>query len=195
MTHRNTPDGDKPEDNIPAGDKPAGNVPAATNPDNEITGEIPRVDAPTTDTPTGGRPAGQPHPRRRPLRDRNWKHIYRTRIRTSTAILLVAFLGCWTLYGFTSQRYAPAPTTTAPAQVARTTTPTYYSEPATTYSSTTPSVSESVSGEPSVSGTSGEEGAESAPGTDESSTTTTNKNPFQWLQPNTTNTTTTVPSR
>jgi hypothetical protein len=190
MTHRNDPDGDKPEGNIPAGPKPA----AATNPGNEITGEIPRADAPT-DTPTGGLPAGQPHPRRRPLRDRNWKHIYRTRIRTSTAILLVAFLGCWTLYGFTSQRYAPAPTPTAPAQVARTTTPTYYSEPSTTYSSTTPSVSESVSGEPSESGTSGEEGDEPAPGTDESSTTTTNNNPFQWLRPNNTNTTTTVPSR
>lgn len=82
------------------------------------------------------------------FRRREWGHIRGTRIRTSTAAMVVVFLGLLTLYGWTSQHYgvvapAPQPTRThAPSS----TTPSY------TYSTESRSRAPSVS-RPSLSET------------------------------------------
>lgn len=77
-----------------------------------------------------------------PERFRDWGHVYKTRIRTSTAVLVVAFLGSTILYGYTSQRYGvvqpPPPPAPASSTIATTT-----DEPS--WSSTPPSMSETAS--------------------------------------------------
>ncbi|NDK92110.1 hypothetical protein GYA93_21445 [Gordonia desulfuricans] len=85
---------------------------------------------------------------------RDWRHIYKTRIRTSTAVLLVAFIVCSVVYGYTSQRYAAPETGTTSRVVNTTPREREYTEPSTTRSSSSsvPSSSSSEeSSEPSVS--------------------------------------------
>ncbi|MYR04862.1 hypothetical protein GTV32_00245 [Gordonia sp. SID5947] len=78
-----------------------------------------------------------------PRAPRDWRHVYKTRMRTSTAILLVAFLGSVVLYGYTSQRYgvvappAPQPARTTQSSTTTTETP----KPSSTMRSTSSSTS------------------------------------------------------
>ena len=103
--------------------------------------------------------------------ERNWKYIKGTRIRTSTAIVLVAFFGAWVLYGFSSQRYLDDQPSTTP-HVTQTTEPTYR-EPTTTTESR-PSVSSSepsVTTESSDADTQTEDGQNGGSGTETTTTT------------------------
>ncbi|MGV9711699.1 hypothetical protein ACWDTI_13665 [Gordonia sp. NPDC003424] len=107
----------------------------------------------TTDTDTAAQPTTGRHHQQ--SGKRHWGHIYGTRIRTTTAAMIVVFLALLALYGWTSQHYgvvAPVQPTPAP----KTTTPVYtYSTPTSTppsrssTESTTPKAGESgsVSGE------------------------------------------------
>ncbi|GAC47464.1 hypothetical protein [Gordonia aichiensis] len=132
---------------------------------------------------------------------RDWRHIPRTRIRTSTALVSVLFIVCVVLYGYTSQRYGivdpPAP---QPARHRTTvqTTPesTYSTPPSSSYPSTTgPSETTGESGTESVA-----PGGQTAPGQSGQPTTTRgngfsdffNRNQQQNEQQNET---TAVPSR
>ncbi|OPX14227.1 hypothetical protein [Gordonia sp. i37] len=161
------------------------------------TDQIPIV-TDDAESDTGARPATDPTPatpQRRGWRDRNWKHIKGTRVRSGTAILVVLFVACWVMYGYTSQRYAPPEQPSTGRQVVRTSEPTYR-EPTTSYSSTTSSsVSSSDSGESSV-----QSGAPGAPGAGEESSTGQSSAPSGGLIPGfrlpwETTTTTTVPTR
>ncbi|MFW0792437.1 hypothetical protein AAFP30_01365 [Gordonia sp. CPCC 205515] len=114
-------------------------------------------DRPADPPPTGGKHAKGDRDRGI-FRKRQWHHIPRTRIRTSTAVMVVVFFGLLTLYGWTSQHYGvvapvqqPAPTRTT-----TTTTPpyTYSSEP----TSSLPSVSRPRSSEANSPGESGTDG-------------------------------------
>lgn len=176
----------------------------SSEPDEIGTGEI-RTETTGTNGDGSGAPEtddgtadGTGTPDRRSWRDRNWKYLYHTRIRTSTTILMFAFIVCWVLYGYTSQRYLPPVQPTNSNQVVRTTTPTY-TEPLTTYSSTHPSTSTSVSGESSGPTGSGGSNPSSGPGAGQTgsseSPSSTTGGGFQlpFLAPTTT--TTTVPSR
>lgn len=162
------------------------------------TDQIPIVTDDDAESDTGARPATDPTPatpQRRGWRDRNWKHIKGTRVRSGTAILVVLFVACWVMYGYTSQRYAPPEQPSTGRQVVRTSEPTYR-EPTTSYSSTTSSsVSSSDSGESSV-----QSGAPGAPGAGEESSTGQSSAPSGGLIPGfrlpwETTTTTTVPTR
>ncbi|MBM7366254.1 hypothetical protein [Gordonia hydrophobica] len=65
------------------------------------------------------------------------RHIYKTRVRTTTVVLIVAFLGLWVLYSFTSQHYSPDENTTV-TKVQQTRQPsTTYQEPTTEEPQTT----------------------------------------------------------
>lgn len=170
-----------PDDVPPTAPPPAVTPPAATPPTAPAatrrthapvdpivdTDQIPIV-TDDAESDTGARPAADPTPatpQRRRWRDRNWKHIKGTRVRSGTAILVVLFVACWVMYGYTSQRYAPPEQPSTGRQVVRTSEPTYR-EPTTTYSSTTSSsVSSSDSGESSV-----QSGAPGAGAGEESST-------------------------
>ncbi|RPA58089.1 hypothetical protein EF294_16970 [Gordonia oryzae] len=158
------------------------------------TDQIPIV-TDDVESDTGARPATDPTPataHRRGWRDRNWKHIKGTRVRTGTAILVVLFVACWAMYFYTSQRYAPPEQPSTDRQVIRTSEPTYR-EPTTTYSSTTSSsVFSSESGESSVQ--SGASGAREEPSTGRSSAPSGGLIPGFRL-PSETTTTTPVPTR
>ncbi|AZZ81390.1 MULTISPECIES: hypothetical protein [Gordonia] len=99
---------------------------------------------------------GQDDGRRR--RSFRWdQHIGRTSIRISTAILLVVFILCCVLYGYTSQRYgivSPEPPRPAPRTSQVVEEPTYEEPlPSTTYEeSTSKTPSGSTTGEPGVEG-------------------------------------------
>lgn len=91
---------------------------------------------------TGSTPSVSRH---RESGKREWQHIRGTRIRTSTAVLVISFLALFALYGYTSQRYGVV----APAQPEHTN-----HAPRTTHSheySSTPSVSTTRSSETSES--------------------------------------------
>ncbi|GAB90357.1 hypothetical protein [Gordonia rhizosphera] len=88
-----------------------------------------------------------------PPRFRDWGHIYGTQIRTSTVVLVAAFLASVVLYGYTSQRYGIVSPPPARTQATTTTTP----EPTWSYPSSS-SVSPSLSGSATTPG-SGEEGS------------------------------------
>ncbi|MDY6808923.1 MAG: hypothetical protein SW127_07880, partial [Actinomycetota bacterium] len=82
-----------------------------------------------------------------PKRLHDWGHVYKTPIRTTTAVLLIAFFGCSTLYGYTSQRYgvvqppparvAPSSTTTSPPSFSSTPSSASLTTTATTNSTET----------------------------------------------------------
>ncbi|MFW0787204.1 hypothetical protein AAFP35_22120 [Gordonia sp. CPCC 206044] len=95
---------------------------------------------------------------------REWRHIYKTRIRTSTALLVAAFLGCVILYGYTSQRYGVVAAPSAPTRVSTsttpsTTTPLPSSTTTTTSTSTTPSTTQTSESGTDETGGAGEQGA------------------------------------
>ncbi|MGW0037530.1 hypothetical protein [Gordonia sp. NPDC003376] len=99
---------------------------------------------------------------------RDWRHIYKTRLRTSTAVLLLAFIVCSVIYGYTSQRYAPPETASTPRAVRTTATPEpEYTDPPTTRSSSSSVPSSSSSEESSEPGNSspGGTGTQSSPAT------------------------------
>ncbi|ANY24420.1 MULTISPECIES: hypothetical protein [Gordonia] len=127
-----------------------GDTPGRDGPHEDRTARpIPGADDPTQIIPTQGIPPQDPPPQESPSgsdrrRRIDWGHIARTRIRTSTAILVAVFLACCVLYGYTSQRYgvvAPAPARPAPTS-SQTVEPTYEPPPSTT-SSTTSTTTES----------------------------------------------------
>ncbi|WLP89904.1 hypothetical protein [Gordonia sp. NB41Y] len=98
---------------------------------------------------------------------RDWRHIYKTRIRTSTAVLLVAFIVCSVVYGYTSQRYAAPETGTTSRVVNTTPREREYTDPPTTRSSSSSVPSSSSSEESSEPGNSspGGTGTQSSPAT------------------------------
>lgn len=152
------------------------------------TDPIPVQDA---DAPTGGTGTGA---QRRLAKVRSWKYIKGTRIRTSTAVLLVAFICSWVLFGFASQRYTPD-TVPSTGGATRTSEPTY-EEPSTTESR--PSLSsESSSSEPSLSGTDDEQsnGSESTDSTTSTQEWLPSNLPQQLSELVNPTTTTTVPTR
>ncbi|KAF0969027.1 hypothetical protein [Gordonia sp. YY1] len=111
--------------------------------------------------PQGSQPSGSGGPtpddtrRRRTFRWR--QHIGGTSIRISTALLLVAFVLCGVLYGYTSQRYgvvAPEPPRPAP-RTSQVVEPTYRETPPSTFSETTSETPSDVSttDEPGFGGT------------------------------------------
>ncbi|EON30836.1 MULTISPECIES: hypothetical protein [Gordonia] len=125
---------------------------------------IPGADDPTQIIPTQGIPPQDPSPPESPAapdrrRRFDWGHIARTRVRTSTAILVAVFLACCVLYGYTSQRYgvvAPAPARPAPT-TSQTVEPTYEPPPttsSTTTTSTEPSTTDTTGGVEGTDGTS-----------------------------------------
>ena len=128
---RNEPAGDRPDESLPHDEQPGEGGPGR---------DIPADDAPTQIIPTQGIPPEAPPPQQSPdesdgKRGHDWQHIARTRMRTSTAILVTVFLACCVLYGYTSQRYGvvysparPAPTTS------QTVEPTYEPPPSTSSS-------------------------------------------------------------
>ncbi|GAC66556.1 hypothetical protein [Gordonia soli] len=123
----------------------AGSVPP---PDETPTGEIPTV----TDAAADDQHTDPPR--------RDWRHLWRTRIRTSTFILVVAFVGMLALYGYTSERYGVVEPPQRPTPVRTTPTPTETWTP----SSTSPTSTSSSSSSPSVPSTSDESGAGGATG-------------------------------
>ncbi|GAA1480774.1 hypothetical protein GCM10009624_12140 [Gordonia sinesedis] len=111
-------------------------------------------------TPAAGTPAATGTPTTPgTTHRRSWKHIYGTRIRTSTAILAVAFVALTVLYAYTSQRYGvvsappPQPRTTQSTPTVESTS----SSPSSTVESSAPSVS-ATTGEDGVPGGRGEQG-------------------------------------
>lgn len=101
-------------------------------------------------------------------------HVWHTRVRTTTAILVAAFFVCVVGYGYATDYYGVAPQTVNEQQQQRRVTP----EP------TTSEVPEStVSGRPSVSETPEETESESESRQSPSSTSTTT-GPFDFLNPN-----------
>ncbi|MGC5247387.1 hypothetical protein ACPXB3_10745 [Gordonia sp. DT219] len=145
----------------------------------------------------GGDNGGGRH--RSAWRARNWGHLYHTRIRTSTTVLIVMFIVCWVIYGYTSQRYAPPPEpVNAPRQVVRTTEPTFSRSSTTPSSSTSSSPSSSsessgASSGPSRPGSGG--GPVSETGSGQPTTPTNGIVPGFQMPWETTTETTTVPSR
>ncbi|MFE0751569.1 hypothetical protein [Gordonia sp. NPDC058843] len=142
---------DTPGRNRPGEDETGESVPREGRPGRDIPGD----DNPTQIIPTDGIPPQDPPPQQSPdesdgRRRIDWGHIARTRLRTSTAILVAVFLACCVLYGYTSQRYgvvAPAPARPAPT-TSQTVEPTY-EPPPSTYSTTTttePSTTDTTGG-------------------------------------------------
>lgn len=123
---------------------PGHNTPGRDGPGKHSGRPVPGADDPTQIIPTQGIPPQDPPPQDPPSgsdrrRHIDWGHIARTRIRTSTAILVAVFLACCVLYGYTSQRYgvvAPAPARPAPT-ASQTVEPTYEPPPSTSSSTTT----------------------------------------------------------
>lgn len=79
------------------------------------------------------------------FRKRDWGHIRGTRVRTSTAVLVIAFIALLWVYGYTSQRYGvvdqttqqPAPRTTQQTyETTRSSTPSSSSASSTSVSAT-----------------------------------------------------------
>lgn len=66
--------------------------------------------------PTDPQPQPDPHPH---PRSRDFTHIYGTRIRTSTAGMLAAFLGLLVLLGYTTDHYAQIDADNAARELAR----------------------------------------------------------------------------
>ncbi|MGV9825353.1 hypothetical protein [Gordonia sp. NPDC003429] len=98
---------------------------------------------------------GSNHGIRRP---RDWGHIPRTRIRTSTALVTVLFVVSVILYGYSSQRYGVV--SPAPEPVRRPTTATYSPTPSlspTSVESVSPTESVAPTGENDDTQPSGEE--------------------------------------
>ncbi|MET9203043.1 hypothetical protein [Gordonia sp. NPDC003585] len=90
------------------------------------------------------------------FRKRDWGHIRGTRVRTSTAVLVIAFIALLWVYGYTSQRYGvvdqttqqPAPRTTQQTyETTRSSTPSSSSVTSTSVSGTQES-SQTPYGEP-----------------------------------------------
>ncbi|MCX2756328.1 hypothetical protein [Gordonia sp. 4N] len=168
---RNGPGGDRPDENLPHESLPREERPGEGGPGRDI----PADDAPTQIIPSQGIPPESPPPQHSPdesdgRRGHDWRHIARTRLRTSTAILVTVFLACCVLYGYTSQRYGvvysparPAPTTS------QTVEPTYEPPPSTSSSTTTtstePSTTDSTSGVEGTDGSSTDGAPAPAPGT------------------------------
>ncbi|MFT4126736.1 MAG: hypothetical protein QM662_10960 [Gordonia sp. (in: high G+C Gram-positive bacteria)] len=61
----------------------------------------------------------------------HWAHIYHTRVRTSTVLLIAVFLVSWVLLGYTTQRYHHDEVQARPTPVATTTEPIETAEPTT----------------------------------------------------------------
>ncbi|MCF3939833.1 hypothetical protein VX037_01715 [Gordonia sp. Z-3] len=122
----------------------------ADRPDDESEKEPATRDGAGTDP--GGKRDGADEPRPIiPERFRDWGHVYKTRLRTSTAVLLIAFLGSSILYGYTSQRYGVVQPPAAPARTSVSTTvtpePSWSSTPSSTsLTTTTTTTTDSVDG-------------------------------------------------
>ncbi|WP_238422896.1 hypothetical protein [Gordonia sp. 'Campus'] len=95
-------------------------------------------------------------------RRRDWRHIARTRARTSTVLLVGVFLLCCVLYGYTSQRYGivDPPARPAPKSTTQTVEPSYEA-PSSTFSSTTEESSSTTDTSSGVDGTEGTSGTDS----------------------------------
>ncbi|AZG48615.1 hypothetical protein [Gordonia insulae] len=98
-------------------------------------------------------------------RHREWRHIYKTRIRTSTAILVALFVAGIVLYGYTSQRYGvvappnpPPRTTTSTPTTTEPTTPWSSSTTTTGTSSATTTTGEGADDETGAPGEGGTQG-------------------------------------
>ncbi|WP_439029600.1 hypothetical protein [Gordonia terrae] len=102
----------------------------------------------------------------------DWGHIARTRVRTSTAILVAVFIACCILYGYTSQRYGVVdpPARPAPTSTTQTVEPSY-EPPPSSFSSTTEESSSTTDT------SSGVDGTEGTSGTDTQVPTTTTTRP------------------
>ncbi|MEE3852877.1 hypothetical protein VZC37_21245 [Gordonia sp. LSe1-13] len=151
MAPKHSTDG-TPGDETPADDTPTQELKIDRKPDTVAAREAGAADRNT------GEKSTEPEERKPiiPERFRDWGHVYKTRIRTSTAVLVIAFLGSVTLYGYTSQRYgvveppaAPAPRTTQ----STTTEPSWTSTPSSTSvtsttTTTTDTVQTGTDGEP-----------------------------------------------
>lgn len=89
---------------------------------------------------------------RAPLPWEGWGHIRGTRVRTSTAVLLVVFIALLTLYGYTSERYGVVDPAPAPRRAVPTTPyvpPTTEQAPTTSETSVSPTTGPDDSTEPS----------------------------------------------
>ncbi|MEE4021811.1 hypothetical protein V1Y59_01870 [Gordonia sp. PKS22-38] len=153
-----TPDG-TPDDDTPADETPTREMKIEPTPDTAAEQEAVAADrsaAEKTAAPEERKPII-------PERFRDWGHVYKTRIRTSTAVLVIAFLGSVILYGYTSQRYGVVepPTAPAPRSTQSTTTePSWTSTPSSTVTSTTTttdSVETGTDGEPQTGAETGQE--------------------------------------